>query len=226
MAAAGDVTGRRVLQLACSCGDEALSWAQLSASVTGVDLSEVAIELACTKSVEAGIPVDFRRADMFDLPADLVDLDLIYLSWGAICWVRDLSVWATMVADRLRPGGSILIADHHPIWEVLTVTGPNGLTVSTDYFGRNTPRSTIDNVKLPTGARDTPEPPAFTVFVWPPSDIITALLAAGLRLTHFTEFPIADMYGGLSVAASHLPATYLIRAPRDVSRGTEPRVGK
>ncbi|MFF1818877.1 class I SAM-dependent methyltransferase [Kribbella sp. NPDC058245] len=203
--AAGDVAGRRVLQLACSCGDEALSWANLGASVTGVDISEVAIDLARTKSSEAGIPVDFRRADMLDLPADLTDLDLIYLSWGAICWVPDLTTWATIIADRLRPGGSILLADHHPIWEVVTVTGPNTVTVTTDYFGRTAPRSTIDNAKLPTGARDTPTPPPFTAFVWPPSDIITALLTAGLHLTHFAESPVADMYGGLGPSAAHLP---------------------
>jgi hypothetical protein len=41
-AAAGSVQGCRVLQLACSCGDEALSWAQLGATVTGVNISEVA----------------------------------------------------------------------------------------------------------------------------------------------------------------------------------------
>jgi hypothetical protein len=163
---------------------------------------------------------------MLDLPADLTDLDLIYLNWGAICWVPDLTTWATTIADRLRPGGSILLADHHPIWEVLAVTGPNTVTVTTNYFGRTTPRSTIDNAKLPTGARDTPTPPPFTAFVWPPSDIITALLTTGLHLTHFTESPIADMYDGLGPSATYLPATYLIRATRNVSRGTTPRVIK
>ncbi|MFB6723436.1 class I SAM-dependent methyltransferase [Kribbella sp. NPDC056345] len=225
IAAAGDVSGHRVLQLACSCGDEALSWATLGASVTGIDISEVAIDLARAKSTESRIPVDFRRADMFDLPADLTDLDLIYLSWGAICWVPDLTTWATVIADRLRPGGSLLLADHHPIWEVLAVTGPDTLTVTTDYFGRSTPRATINNAKLPVGARDTATPPPFTAFVWPPSDIITALLAAGLQLTHFTESPIPDMYPGLG-APAHLPATYLIRATRNVSRGTTPRITK
>ncbi|WP_405063116.1 methyltransferase domain-containing protein [Kribbella sp. NBC_01505] len=226
VAAVGEVAGRRILQLACSCGDEALSWANLGASVTGVDISEVAIDLARAKSAEAGIEVDFRRADMFDLPADLTDLDLIYLSWGAICWVPDLTAWATMVAERLRPGGSVLLADHHPIWEVLAVTGSNALTVTADYFGRTTPRAGIDNAKLPVGARDTAAPPTFTAFIWPPSDIITALLAAGLRLTHFSEAPITDMYDGLGAAADRLPAIYLVRATRDVSRGTAPRVIK
>lgn len=115
------MSGRRVLQLACSCGDTALSWANLGASAAGI--SEVAIALARAKSAESGIPVDFRRG-MFDLLADLVDLDLIYLNWGAIYWFPDLTTWASTVASRLRPGGAILLVDHHPIWEVLAVNGP------------------------------------------------------------------------------------------------------
>ncbi|MER7246678.1 class I SAM-dependent methyltransferase [Kribbella sp. NPDC000426] len=222
LSAAGEVRGRRVLQLACSCGDEALSWAQLGAEVTGVDISEVALEMARSKSVATGITVDFRRADMLDLPADLSGFDLIYMSWGAICWVPDLTVFATLVVSRLAPGGSILVADHHPVWEVLAVAGQNQLTVTADYFSRSTARATIENTKLPTGARDNPDAPAFTAFIWPSSDIITALLAAGLTLTTFQEFPNPEMYAGLGPAASLLPATYLVKATRDVSHETSP----
>jgi hypothetical protein len=50
----------------------------------------------------AGIPVDFSRADMMDLPASLTGFDLIYLNWGAICWVPDLTVFATLIADSRR----------------------------------------------------------------------------------------------------------------------------
>ena len=226
IAAAGDVAGRRVLQLACSCGDQALSWAMLGAEVTGVDISEVAVSMAREKAAAVGLAVDFRQADMLDLPAELTGFDLIYLSWGAICWVPDLAVFAQLVAERLAPGGSVLLADHHPIWEVLAVRGPNHLTVTADYFGRSTPRATIDNAKLPTGARDNPAAPDFTAFIWPPSDIITSLLSAGLHLAEFREAPAADMYPELGPAAGDLPATYLIKATRDVSHETSPRVTK
>lgn len=222
VAEAGVVSGQRVLQLACSCGDQALSWALLGAEVTGVDISDVAISMARSKASEAGIPVTFRQADILDLPADLTGLDLIYLSWGAICWVPDLTVFARLVADRLAPGGSVVLAEHHPAWEVLAVAGPNHLTVTADYFGRTTPRATIDNAKLPTGARNNPAAPTFTAFIWPTSDIITALLAAGLHLAAFREFPVPDLYADLGPAASHLPATYLIKAtrPANVSHET------
>ncbi|WP_132292993.1 class I SAM-dependent methyltransferase [Kribbella sp. VKM Ac-2568] len=71
---------QRILQLACSCGDQVLSWTNLGAIATGIDISDVAIQVARRKASDAGIEADFRQADIFDLPADLVNLDLIYLS--------------------------------------------------------------------------------------------------------------------------------------------------
>ncbi|HET6739037.1 MAG TPA: class I SAM-dependent methyltransferase [Kribbella sp.] len=226
LAAAGDVSGRRVLQLACSCGDEVLSWAQLGASVTGVDISEVALELAVAKSAATGIPAEFVRADMTALPESLTGFDLIYLSWGAVCWVPDLTAFAGSIATRLAPGGSILIADHHPVWEILSVQGPNQLSVSADYFARTTPLATVDNAKRPVGARDNPAAPTFAAFIWPPSDVITALLGAGLTLTRFQESPAVEMYEGLGPTAVQLPATYLIQATRNVSHETLPEADR
>ncbi|WP_127507106.1 class I SAM-dependent methyltransferase [Actinoplanes solisilvae] len=206
---AGDVRGRRVLQLACSFGDEVLSWANLGARAIGVDISDVAIEHARRRAAEAGIDADFRRADMFDLPADLVDLDLIHLSWGAICWVPDLAVFAGIVAGRLRPGGSVLLCDHHPAWEVLAVRGDNQLAVAGDYFGREQHRATTDDAKLPIGANG--ESP-LRAFVWPVSDVVMALINVGLELEAFFEAPAPQLYAGLGAAADALPACYVIKA--------------
>jgi len=145
---AGDVSGRRVMQLACSYGDEVLSWANLGAHATGVDISDVAIATAKRRAVDAGINADFRRADMLNPPADLVELDLIYLSWGAVCWVPDLTAFTTMMADRLRPGGAVLLCDHHPVWETLSVRDSGRLAVVGDYFGRGRPHTDQDDTKL------------------------------------------------------------------------------
>ena len=199
---AGDVTGRRVLQLACSYGDEVLSWANLGARAIGVDISDVAVEHARRRAAEAGIAADFRRADMFDLPADLTGLDLIYLSWGAICWVPDLAVFAGILAQRLRPGGSVLLCDHHPVWEVLAVRGENHLAVAGDYFGREKPTTGQDDAKRPIGARGEPGAPALTPFVWPVSDVVMALVRAGLRLDAFFETPVEALYDGRGPAAA------------------------
>jgi 2-polyprenyl-3-methyl-5-hydroxy-6-metoxy-1,4-benzoquinol methylase len=211
---AGDVRGKRVLQIACSCGDEVLSWANLGATTIGTDISDIAIERAREKAALADIQAEFRRADMYDLPADLTDLDLIYFSWGAICWAPDLDLLARTLTARLRPGGSILLADHHPIWEVLAVRGDNHLAVAGDYFGRTTPTQDTDDSKRPVGARGTANPPPFSAFVWPVSDVVMALLGAGLRLDAFTESPATESYANLGPNASNLPAYYVIKATR------------
>jgi 2-polyprenyl-3-methyl-5-hydroxy-6-metoxy-1,4-benzoquinol methylase len=211
---AGDVEGKAVLQLACSYGDEVLSWANLGATVTGIDISDVAIETARERAARARIKADFRQADMLDLPEELADFDLIYLSWGALCWVPDLAILAGVIAGRLRPGGALLLCEHHPVWEVLAVRGDNQLAVAGDYFGRERPNVDQDDAKRPEGARGEPGAPAFLPFVWPVSDVVMALLNAGLRLEKLSEVPEPGLYGGLGESAEHLPAYYVIKATK------------
>ncbi|MGH3165582.1 MAG: class I SAM-dependent methyltransferase [Trebonia sp.] len=213
---AGDVTGKRVLHLACSNGDGVLSWASLGAIAAGADISEVAISKAVRKAAEAGIRAEFHCADMFDLPPRLSRLDLIYLSWGAMCWVPDLDVFARVVAGRLRQHGSVLICDHHPVWEVLAVRAENRLAVTRDYFGRHRPGNP-DDAKQPSGARGEAGAPAFDAFVWPVSDVVMSLVRAGLRLDAFFEAPSpeADGWPGLGdVAWPRIPAIYVIKATK------------
>jgi hypothetical protein len=139
---------------------------------------------------------------MHDLPADLTDVDLFYLSWGAICRVLDLTALATLLHQRLRPGGAILLRDHHPVWEVLAPTGDGTHTIAGDYFGRQQPDAAQHPSKRPTGA--TIEP--FQPHVWPVSDVVMAFVNAGLRLDAFFEAPEPSLYD------QALPAYYVIKA--------------
>lgn len=210
---AGDVAGKRVLQLACSTGDEVISWTLRGAIACGVDISEVHIGKARAKAAAVGVACELRVGDMFDLPADLVDLDLIYISWGGICWAPDLQLWARIVADRLRPGGAVLIGEHHPLWETLSVVGENSLTVREDYFQSGAVRPTRDPAKAPIGGRDRNAPPLRS-FLWSLGSVVTALLGAGLRIEALREAPASEMYDGLGDAAAALPAIYYVKATR------------
>jgi SAM-dependent methyltransferase len=198
---AGDVNGRHVVHLACSFGDEVLAWARLGARATGVDISDVAVEIATRRAEGAA---DFRCADMGNLPEDLAGIDLFYLSWGAICWVPDPAGFAAHLAERLKPGGAILLCDHHPVWEVLAEDGQNNLAVVGDYFGRQRPNTDQHRSKRPAGAKDEP----FRPFVWPVSDVVMAFVQAGLRLDAFFEAPEPTLYN------EALPAYYVIKATK------------
>ncbi|HEY6738616.1 MAG TPA: class I SAM-dependent methyltransferase, partial [Actinopolymorphaceae bacterium] len=208
-----DVAGRRMLHLACANGADSVSWAFLGASVTGVDISDVGIEAARSLARETGADARFVVADLFEMPEELRDFDVIYASAGVVCWLPDLDRWARMIAERLRPGGTFLLNEHHPIWEVLGVRRPGEVAVTVDYFGRSRPTAqTYDQAKRPVGS--TPET-EFDAFLWPVSDVVMSLVRAGLRIEEFFEAPFPDMYDGLGDAATRLPAVYVIRAERE-----------
>jgi SAM-dependent methyltransferase len=208
-----DIAGKRMLHLACANGNDSISWAFLGASVTGVDISDVAIRSANALARETAADARFIAADMYELPAELRDFDVIYASAGVVCWLPDLDQWAQMIAERLCRGGTLLLNEHHPIWEVLGVRRSGEVAVTVDYFGRDRPTAqTYDQAKRPTGS--TPET-SFDAFLWPVSDVVMSLMRAGLRITEFSEASYPDMYAGLGDTANWLPATYAIKATRE-----------
>ncbi len=218
LAAAGDVAGQRILQLACSTGDEAISFALLGGQVSAVDAAAAHLDTARAKAAQLDLAMDFRCADMTQLPVELTGIDLIHLSWGVLCWVADLTGFMTQLAGRLAPGGRILIAEHHPLWEVLTVTGDNQLKVSADHFGAGR-RGFPDPAKGPQALAvgEDPEPAwarQVVSQVWGLGAVVSAVLAAGLRIETLDEQPEPEMWPGLGEPASWLPVTYLLVVSR------------
>jgi SAM-dependent methyltransferase len=213
IALAGDVTGKEVLHLACSTGDEVISWSLLGATAHGIDISSVHIEKARRKAAAVGVTCDLRVGDMFALPADYPEFDLIYISWGGICWAPDINAWARVVREALKPGGALLISEHHPLWEVLGVRGENSLRVIRDYFQKATIPRQWDSTKAPVGGRYREAPPLES-FVWSIGSVVTALLTAGLRIDALHENSAAENYVGLGPACTALPAVYYLKASR------------
>jgi SAM-dependent methyltransferase len=111
----GDVRGKTLLHLQCHFGKDTMSWARLGATVTGVDFSDKAIEIARQLSAELAIPATFVLSDIYDLPDVLSgQFDIVFVSYGAIYWLNDLDEWARIAASYLKPGGVLYIAEFHP----------------------------------------------------------------------------------------------------------------
>ena len=210
----GDTAGLRVLHLACSTGDEALTFAQRGAVVTAVDLAESHISTASSKATALGLDVEFVVADITALPASLAGFDVIYLSWGGICWIPDLASWTAEMTRRLLPGGRLVVSEHHPLWEVLTVRGVDEVEVRGDYF---TPRRDgyPDPLKAPAVTRDLhPSEATPHSFVWGLGSVVEAVVGAGMVVERLTELPDPAMYPGLGDAAARIPAIYILSARR------------
>ena len=94
------MAGKRLLHLQCHFGLDTLSWARLGATVTGVDFSGRAIALARRLAAECGLPATFVESDLYELPARLElparsrRFDVVFTSWGVLCWLPDLARWA------------------------------------------------------------------------------------------------------------------------------------
>ena len=58
----------RALEMGCGTGTDAIQLARGGFDVVGVDLSRKAIGRAIEKAAEAGVTVDFRAADLLELP--------------------------------------------------------------------------------------------------------------------------------------------------------------
>ncbi|MGH2533288.1 MAG: class I SAM-dependent methyltransferase [Thermomicrobiales bacterium] len=184
----GDVAGKSLLHLQCHFGMDTLSWARRGAEVTGVDFSERAIAHARSLADEVGIPARFVQSDIYGLP-DVLEgaFDVVFTSYGVLWWLPDLDRWAEVVARFLKPGGRFAIVDYHPFAAVFESEGVAGLEPAHPYFHDPEP------LRIETSGSYAGPSPGYqgVEHGWQHalSDIVSALLAAGLRLESLREFP-------------------------------------
>ncbi len=190
----GDVEGKSLLHLQCHFGLDTMSWARLGADATGIDLSDASIKLAHELNAELGLGTRFIRSNVYDLP-DVLDeeFDIVYTALGALCWLPDLAQWGQIIARSLKPGGTFYMLDEHPAGRIFAVT--QGADVSLDLEPHHSyfpyPEGMLDEGERNsyTGAGTITSP----VYEWQHSmsEIVNALVGAGLKLEFMHEFPFS-----------------------------------
>jgi SAM-dependent methyltransferase len=142
-----------------------MSWARLGANVTGVDLSPVAIEKARQLAEQAKVDAEFICSDVYAFgTAAEQQFDIIFTSYGALCWLPDLQQWANTVDRCLRPGGRFYMVEFHPVYD---------LFVDYPYFHNEKPDIDEDGTYT-----ENCDGTATTTATWahPLSEVINALL--------------------------------------------------
>jgi len=186
----GNVEQQRLLHLQCHFGLDTLSWARRGAQVTGVDFSPDAISYARRLSDETQVPADFVCSDLYELQGTLDakgSFDIVFTSYGVLCWLPDLAPWGKLIAHYLKPGGFFYIVEAHPTARLFPMEEDMPKAGTFPYF--------YDPVGLhfPAGA-DYADPTAQHTaeeHVWQHSlgDIVNALAAQGLHVDFLHEFP-------------------------------------
>lgn len=184
----GDVAGRSLLHLQCHFGLDTLSWARLGARVTGVDFSPVAVEAARGLAAELGIDARFLCSDVYGLPQVLDErFDVVFTSWGVICWLPDLDRWARVASHFMAPGGTFYMAEFHPFACVFD-TESESLLFRYQYFNSGEPE--IFEEGRGSYADPTAELENKVTYSWSHSmgEVVNALIAAGLSIDFLHEF--------------------------------------
>ncbi len=184
LASLPSLKGKRVLHLQCHFGQDSISLSRLGAEVVGVDLSPAGIEAAVELNQRCGTDVKFVCCNVYDIASqDLGNFDLVFTSYGTICWLPDLVEWARLIKLHLKAGGMFHIVDFHPIlymieWQDKEWKYP--------YFSHDIPYEDLDE----TSYTENKEKIALPSYFWqhPTSEVITSLLGEGMQLTKFAEY--------------------------------------
>jgi len=225
----GRVDGLDVVHLQCHIGTDTLSLARLGArSVTGLDFSAPALEVAAQLAADCGVAIDYVESELYGAVDALGAgrFDLVYTGNGALCWLPDIHRWARVVAALLRPGGRLFIREGHPMLWSLADPRPDGLVVvEFPYFETEGVRF---SEPLSYVTHDEPlASPDIVHFNHGLAHVITALMAAGMSLTAIEEHETApwnplrdameEVGGGeyrLRDAPERLAATYTLQATK------------
>jgi SAM-dependent methyltransferase len=185
----GDISGARGVHLQCHIGTDTISLTRLGASMTGVDFSAQALQVARRLAEQTGADATFVQADTYNAAKVLGDgqFDLVYTGIGALNWLPKIEPWAQVVAALLRPGGRLFIREGHPVlWSLDELRDDDLIVLQHDYFERDEPLVWDEGgtyVQTDVQFEHT------TTYEWNHGlgEIITALLGAGMRLTGLTE---------------------------------------
>lgn len=189
----GYVKGKKVLHLQCHFGLTTLSIARLGAEVTGVDFCENAIDKARQLSAQTGIKANFVCSNVIELDGKLDDhFDIVFTSYGILCWLPDLTKWAYNISKHLKDGGKFFIAEYHPFMCVFSdQSTKESMMPEFPYFRSEQPFCFDANSTYTDGEYSIEYNKTYE---WPHSlaDVIQSLINTGFKIKEFKEYPYCN----------------------------------
>ncbi|SFA85907.1 Methyltransferase domain-containing protein [Flavobacterium swingsii] len=179
----GDISGKKILHLQCHFGQDTLSLARLGAKVTGVDLSDNAINKGKELNQKIGLDAEFICCNVYDLENHLDEkFDIVFTSYGTIGWLPDLDKWAKVVSNFLKPGGQFIFAEFHP---VVWMYDDNFKNVFYSYFNI---KPIIEYEEGTYANRDADVKTSSVCWNHSTSEVLNSLIKSGLEINSFDEY--------------------------------------
>lgn len=181
------VGGLDVAHVQSHIGIDTILLAREGGRVTAFDFSPTALQRLQALARECGVTVatveaDSQRIGSPEFAAWHGRFDLVYATVGVISWIADLAAWMRGAASLLRPGGSLLLFDLHPLLcmveslDPLVLDFPYASAGARHYEG--------------TGSYANPDADltwSVDQYGWSLGEVVTAAVDAGLRVTRLVE---------------------------------------
>jgi SAM-dependent methyltransferase len=167
---------------------------------TGLDFSSVALNVARQLADETGLKARFVEGAVDDAPRLTPGpFDLVFTTWGTICWLPDVKVWARAIGAVLAPGGELYFADTHPGFAIMEEEA--GRLVPTHDFQSAADRPLeFVNATTYTGDPTIMTHQSTREWIHSLSAIFGALIDAGLAITMFHEHEVLPWQGVRTLA--------------------------
>ena len=195
----GNVEGKRVLDLGCGTGHNAIALARAGAKVVAVDSSAEQVAEARAACEREGVKVELHHAPLAELAFIRADTIDVAVSAHGLAAERDIDRVFRQVDRVLRPERHFVLSLPHPAYAVVDHTDPE-LRVRRSYWD-----TAPIEASGPDGPRDVPR----TI-----GGLLQSLSRANFRIDHVLE---PEPTGGprstaWTDAMAKLPATLIVRA--------------
>ncbi|MEP2937323.1 MAG: class I SAM-dependent methyltransferase [Gilvibacter sp.] len=205
----GDLTGKKVLHLQCHFGQDTISLERMGATVTGVDLSDAAIEKARELAFKTKSDARFICCDIYDLPEHLNEqFDLVFTSYGTIGWLPDINRWATIVSQFTKPNGNFVMAEFHP---VVWMFDDDFTHVKYNYFNDG---PIVESLEGTYAQKDADLTADYVTWNHSMSSVLQALIDQGLTINVLQEFDYSP-YDCFSHTVAFEPKKFRIKNMED-----------
>jgi len=102
--------------------------------------------------------------------------DIVYTSQGVLCWLKDLSKWASVINHFLKPNGIFYIMEIHPFINIFDYFAQEPKIINS-YFNSEKPEYYKENEKF-EGYE----------WTWSLSNIVNALIKENLTINFLNEY--------------------------------------
>jgi len=173
-----------------------------------------------------GIQARFVESNIYDLPKELDgSFDIVFASYGVVCWLPDFPAWAGVASSFVKPGGFFYLVDGHPLFSAMDDDPKTeGVQLLYPYLTSGVPQLypevegsyAVPDAKLEH--RRTAE------FAHDLGEVVTSLIESGLQVEFLREWPFCawqalprmtrsdDGFYRLPQGEPNVPFMYSVRA--------------